>query len=268
MARTEGVPSVSVEAGHIYAPARYRLSTKVKKFDDSFQGRQPREAVDTTIDQGLQIARLLRQKLQDRGIDVKQLLFVDDVSLRERQKTSSNPERWELFIQRTARQIVSSDTEPERVRVLSEHSFIEEAEKIIGQIRQKAAISTNYRLSSNGNAVIVGHGKSRRSVRLVGYNREYPTLPSCEVLDVCVYQKKLKDDRETITVLPVEYKAQQEKVRLLLELLTEDELPVTVIFFDKMGSVVEVRQWHRQESELGRMIGEVLAELYPTEITY
>ena len=244
---------VSLEAGHIYAPDVY-LKPPVISFEDNFSGAG--EIVSTPVHIGLLIARQLRKKLFEEGLSVRQILLVDDVDPRIKQQESSDSSRWELFIQRPIQQIINSER-GSHISVYSEFDFTAEAELLVETLRQLSEKSNECRLSQDRNSIIFGSGKKRKRVRLVGYNEEYPTLPSCEVLDVCAYRKRLKENPETITVLPVGYKSQQDRVRSLLHLLKESS-NVSVIYYDSEGSVVAIDQWHNQPTQVAGVIKEAV----------
>lgn len=248
---------ISIEAGHIYAPDQYRRPSKIRRFEDNFSGEG--EVVDESTDHGLRIGRKLREELLQKGLLIQQILFIDDVSPREKQRLSADSWRWELFIQRSSQQILNSQKDIP-FHIYQEHTFIQSASRMVEELKEAVATSEDARISSNERALIFGTGKSRENIKLVGYSKEFPELPSCEVLDLCVYLEKFKDSEETVTVLPLDYEAQQERVHQLLQLL-KIPTPVTLIFYDNEGKIAKLVQWNEEKTPLSIAVEEVVARI-------
>jgi len=87
-----------------------------------------------------------------------------------------------------------------------------------------------------------------KRIKLFGKNDNL-NYPSCELLDVCLYQEKLLLADVTITLLPIRYKTQQEKVKKLFSLLHEDP-SIIVIYFSTEGNIAEIDHWSNKTKSL------------------
>ena len=239
--------AVTIEAGHFHSPS----------------GRlQPELVLEGASNHGLKIARSIKLSLAEQGISFQQVIFADDVSNKEYQLQPHMNKEAQLLIehfrQAPAELIRVKENEPE-IKIYWEHGFIESAQSMIGKLKEEAIRSSFCRLSKDQKSIIFGAGKNRQSIRLIGYSGKLPDLPSCEVLDLCMYQEKLIRGGETITILPVGYKPQQDRVRKLYELLGE-EARVTVGYYDNEGKLVEVNQWHSQPTQVSSKIAHIMTQ--------
>lgn len=238
---------VTIEAGHFHSPI----------------GRmQPELVLKETANDGLMIARSIKVALTAQGIFFQQVIFADDIENKEYQlqphMNREDQSILEHFRQAPAELIRVKESEP-NIKKYWEHGFVEPAQDMVKKLKAEAIKSSYCRLSEDQKSVIFGTGRNRQRIHLVGYSAKFPDLPSCDVLDLCMYQKKLMDGGETITILPIGYKPQQEHVRKLYELLGE-EARVTVIYHDDEGKVAEVNQWHLQPTPISDKIAQIVKE--------
>lgn len=248
--------NVLIEAGNIYAPDIYR-----KPVNPSFRSSFSNEGivVNRPVEIGLSLANRFRSKLSNENLSYNQVLLIDDVGPRHKQAQSEDPWRWELFIQRPAAQIVASETQTP-ITIFWENSFIAQGKEMVGQLQQATNNVHGYRLSEDRRLIITGTGKNKERIRLLGYSSEYPTLPSCEVLDLCIYQAKLQEAEEAITFLPEDYREQQGRVRKLFQVLGK-EAPVTTVFFNNAGAVSAVDQWHTKPTPQSGLLANLVKTL-------
>ncbi len=249
---SEASPGVTIEAAHFYSPTPYKRSYGTE-WDKG-------KIINIPVHQGLLIARSIRTSLAQQNIPFQQILFVDDVDAREQQNQTTDRWRWELFIQRPLQQIRYDEKD---IKIYEEHEFIYPARELILRLKEETIKTPNSRMSEDGKSIIFGTGKRRQYIRLTGYKGrlygdEYPDLPSCEVLDLCAYRKRLSEMEETVTILPLSFKPQQDRVRKLFELLQEDA-KVTVGYHDEEGRIVQVDQWHAQHTPTSDKIAEIVA---------
>lgn len=237
--------TVIIEAGHFHSPIS-RL--------------QPEQVLKEAANDGLMLARLIKVALTREDISFQQVIFADDVANKEYQlQPHMSREARSLLehFRRAPAELIRVKENERNIKMYWEHEFIESAQDMVEKLKTEAIRSSFFRLSKNQKSIIFGTGKNRQRVRLVGYSAELPELPSCDVLDLCTYKKKLIDGSETITIIPIGYKRQQERVRKLYELLGE-EARVTVGYYDNEGKLVEVNQWHSQPTPISDKITQIV----------
>jgi len=71
--------------------------------------------------------------------------------------------------------------------------------------------------------------------------------PTCSLIDSALYLKKigLESQNPTITVLPVRYHSQQDQVRQILKSFGLQYPPITVVYHDQVGEIIEVDDWSK-----------------------
>lgn len=71
--------------------------------------------------------------------------------------------------------------------------------------------------------------------------------PTCSLIDSALYLKKIgiHKDEPTMTVLPERYKSQQEQVKAILAAYGLAHPPITIIYHNEAGEVVEVDDWSK-----------------------
>lgn len=227
-------PKTSIEAGHLYSPEHY-LQEGNTRTDEALRG--------------LAIATRLRDRLDQIGVDSKQVFFVDDISPRHEQQKSMDAWRWQMFMNRPIEQATNLIQHP--LQIMHEYDAIAPGLEIVQHIKEKALISSTYRLSRDGRNLIYGEGALSRSIPILGYHnfdpsgtydKDYPDLPSCEVMDMSTYRKKLKETGQTITLLPEWYVPEQQRVHTLFELLGETP-PIVVGFYNEQGLITSTEDW-------------------------
>ncbi len=227
-------PDVSIEAGHLYSPHHLMLEAD-KTTDEALRG--------------LAIATRLRDRLSQAGYDSSQVFFVDDISPRHSQQKSMDAWRWQMFLNRPLEQATNLIEPP--LSLMNEYDVIAPGLEIVKRLTSGSTNNPNYRISKDGRNLIYGTGDQSQSIPLLGYhlyspdkarNEDYPDLPSCEVMDMATYRKRLKETGQTITLLPEWYAAEQDRVRKLFELLGEAP-PIVTALYDERGIVTNVTDW-------------------------
>jgi hypothetical protein len=68
---------------------------------------------------------------------------------------------------------------------------------------------------------------------------------TCSLIDSALYLKKIGPSKQnaTITVLPAQYKSQQEQVKQILSAYGLVNPPITVVYHDKTGEICEIDDW-------------------------
>lgn len=72
--------------------------------------------------------------------------------------------------------------------------------------------------------------------------------PTCSLIDSALYLKKIgvTQDQSTVTVLPIRYKPQQEQVKQILRAFGVAHPPITVVYHDDQGVVLEHADWSQE----------------------
>lgn len=174
---------ITIEAGHFHSPI----------------GRlQPELVLKEAANDGLMIARSIKVALTAQAISFQQVIFADDIANKQSQlQPHMNREAQSLaehFRQAPAELIRMKESAP-NIKMYWEHEFIENGQNMAEKLKTEAMRSSFCRPSKDQKSIIFGAGKNRQRIRLVGYSAKLPELPSCEVLDLCMYQRKLMDWR-------------------------------------------------------------------------
>lgn len=117
--------------------------------------------------------------------------------------------------------------------IIHESDFIPRSLELVEEIRDKVSETPGVRLTNGGNSLVMGSGDDKRRVRLMRY-RHLDDLPSCEVMDLAMYEKRLSSSDETFTVIDENYRDQQHRVRALADILGW-ALPVSIICVNESG---------------------------------
>jgi hypothetical protein len=233
---------IGVEAGHMYSPHHF------KEAND-----KPLEALH-----GLALATRVRDRLEQSDIDTHQIFFIDDISPHEEQKKSQDAWRSQMFMNRPLEQATELIETP--LRIMTEHDAIQPGLELVALLKANAAQSDDYRLSKDGRHVVYGQGDASQTIPLTGYQNGqtlYPDLPSCEVMDLATYKKRIKQDGQTVTLLPQWYGPEQARVQKLFGLLGEKP-PIVTALYDEKGQIVSVADWSGGHFEaLAEMIRQV-----------
>ncbi len=74
--------------------------------------------------------------------------------------------------------------------------------------------------------------------------------PTCSLIDSALYLKKIGPARNqaTITVLPIRYKSQQSQVKNILAAFGLTHPPITVMYHDQKGKILEKDDWSQGEN--------------------
>lgn len=174
------------------------------------------------------------------------IVLLDEVEFEIESITSTDAWKYALAIGRRWEELKKNI--PIDWQIWYESKFLEEGEKVIKNLIAKVELSggKNFRMSQDGKSILSGSGKNRQRINLFQEMSQYNSqkdvhenvdVPSCEVLDFCCYLKK-KEYGTAITVLPISFKGQQERVLKLAELA--DEKLDLIILYTKGEKVEEV----------------------------
>ena len=252
--QTEGyVADQTIEVLHTYAPARaipyagdadendpMILTSRIdpihySKFRDTPYARAVRELSETLVD-------------QDRT--TLPVAFLDDVTPAHEIAKIHN-----LDTARHARlqggiSLEALEAASQAEYVASEVDYKKAAERDIATIKSMT-LPGGYRLSEDGARLIVGSGKDKEVIRLVGYRMiDEDGHPSCPMLDLEWLKHRLGLAPSAITVLPVGYERQQRQVQLLAQLFpSEISGKIRSVFIDQDAKVVSSEEWQWPELE-------------------
>ncbi|MBI2798542.1 hypothetical protein HYX70_04605 [Candidatus Saccharibacteria bacterium] len=245
---------VRVESGHFYGPENVTDGYDVHDPQGKSNAAE-RKVRNERIEQGLELGREVEDLLIRHNFAVERILFHDDIDVKIEQSKSVDSWRWQLFINRAVMTALDrtklSSSSP--VKLEEESKYVDPARELIEELKKAAEMKDGWRISEGGKKLIVGSGPNRQRIDMVGF-LEHDELPSCEVLDMVAYRKKIWGSKGTVTVLPESYKGQQDRVKRLFELFDE-AAPVVVVYHDDKGRPVDIDEWSPQYTqEVGAII--------------
>jgi hypothetical protein len=235
-------PKLSIEAGHLY-----NEETVTSGYDGSDHLGQSkpesREVLNSRIEQGIKLGSKIESILRKQDYEIVRIIFHDDVDLRIQQNGSQDSGRYQIFLNRALFTAIDRTklTSESDIKVESEYRYIKPGIDLIDEIKKQAESKEGWRVSEDGKKLVFGSGAEKQTINLVGF-LEYEEVPSCEVLDMVAYRKKIWVDGITITVLPESYKPQQKRVQKLFELFGETP-PVVVVYHDTSGEISSIDEW-------------------------
>jgi hypothetical protein len=236
-------PKLSIEAGHLY---NAEAVTTGHSGPDNFGESKPesREVLNSRIEQGIKIGSKIESILRKHDYEVVRIIFHDDVDFRMQQHDSRRDSwRYEMFLHRALFTAIDRTklTSGSDIKAESEYRYIKPGMALIDEIKKQAESKEGWRVSEDGKKLVIGSGAKKQIINLMGF-LEYDEVPSCEVLDMVAYLKKIWVEGITITVLPESYKAQQKRVQKLFELFGETP-PVVVVYHDTNGEMSSIDEW-------------------------
>lgn len=201
---------------------------------------------------GRDIALLVEASLKEKGYSAELAFLVDDVSLHKEWKHSSQLRYVESRgIARTLQeQYLDQGYSPLAGNRMQESRFVDKGVAVVERIKAAIANSEDFRLSEDGNSLIYREDGQKKRIKLMGYLGDQ-ALPSCEVLDLAVYEEKLSRADVAVTVIPEVYKGQQERVHKLMSIIGEPT-PIVIIYFNDEVRVVGVEAWDESLAETAR----------------
>lgn len=210
----------SIEAGHFYL------------YPDTKNGETRVLSPEQKI--GIQLAADFAREC---GIVASFLLFVDDYH--------GNPFLDREWDNETIENFLRNHPDVQSALSLFEMSGIQP--NIISELELTSAAAYLYvRLLKRGT---VGNGKRN----LIGEYKGAAVLtrdgePTCALIDAALYLRKIGHTKKnpTITVLPLRYKSQQEQVKNILSAFGLVKPPITVIYHDDEGNVLEQDDWSEE----------------------
>ncbi|MBI5123019.1 hypothetical protein HZA75_04125 [Candidatus Roizmanbacteria bacterium] len=207
------------------------------------------DTLSSELVQGVQLANKLIKILNNKGYTTESSLFIDDTALAA---YWNGENKRIIFESRSIRviqeQIMDAGYAP-AFHFIESH-FEKPARMLAEQVVKIVKKHKQYQLSEDGRKII--DKESDKRIKLFGKNGN-SSYPSCEMLDLCLYQEKLLLADIAITILPKSYKSQQEKVKKLSALL-QLQPAVIVVYFSEDGKVSEVDFWSEKLQEVGETL--------------
>lgn len=213
----------SVEIGHIYVPETSTPFTGDWRKEDDSNFEFPVFEPQTEY---LQNIEKIAQTFSTNPI---LLTLVDDIG-----KTSSDTLITECSILDT---LVVED-------VYRESEYTELAKELVGMLQGKK-LTGEYRISEDGRKAIMGSGKSKTRIPLVGFRGiEDPEFPSCTMHDLAWTLDRLESVAPRgSNILPVSFSEQQKQVSVLGRVVLGPHFEFTSIFVDESGQEASRYRW-------------------------
>jgi hypothetical protein len=164
------------------------------------------------------------------GNSVIRVALIDDIAVKEKQRKSVDPWRWQMFMNRCTEDVLAT-TGVESKDLYYESGFEKDARALVEAITDWQ-LPEGYRVSQNGRRLISNVDGERSSISLRGFRGvDDQTYPSCEVLDLAWLQKRLSIAPEAITILPSYMEEQQNRVNILAGIAGIDESSHTTALY-------------------------------------
>lgn len=254
MSTENGPRHVDIEAGHYYAGERVYKGYPGMHYPNGGPGEV---VVGPHILGGIQIAQRIITSLENTGFTAGRSVFVDDTALMSYWRGKQDKGLFEArVVGVTSQQIYDSGFRP--FVQFKESELESPARDLVTDIQERVAVSEHYGLSSDRRKIKYKEQGKVQSVTLLGKNNEPfdPDYPSCEILDLILYRKRLLLAPVVVTVLPESYKPQQERVKKLFEILGEKPA-VVVVYFNGEGAVTEAESWSKASEEIADTISSI-----------
>ncbi len=240
-------PKVTIETGH-----RYVLKDEINSVE---------------LEKEFLIADRITAALAEKGYVSTKLILLDDTIPKANSEASAlNSDRWNRFIGRYYSYI--ENAKPEDCKIVSENDFIPRGRQIVEEVRkmlrENPKGSPFPRLSGKDDQRIkVGTKKGLNFPLIQSFvttSNIVVEMPSCPVLDMAVYEEKLKEAEITITVLPERFKEQQAEVRALFQIVNDQEPNIIVVYFNPDSHTIEsIEAWNDKIKTAAQDLLEALA---------
>ena len=228
---------ITLETGHVY----WILSSTRPPFQ---------QEKNAHLNFELDLWKKIERYLFDQWYTIDRVWFHDDVIPRISQKESLDSWRWELYIQRTRSVVLNQLKESTiwNISIQGEYELIsaaiyESIPQIINSTHENQDWSHN--LESNELKwprirVDWKRKKQQQKIRLMWY-AGYNNIPSCEVLDYTLYNKRLEQSPLTITLIHEDMKTQQSKVHTFFEI--QWIKPEIIVLFHNGENICSWEYW-------------------------
>jgi len=205
------------------------------------------------LQESIKIAKNSITILEKKGFFIERSLFIDDTEWADIWKGEKRKIHLESKSINGVRQAIVNEGYIPTFDFIESH-FEHPAKNLAIDLLHLASKSEQFEIVEEQRILI--EKITGKKIKLFGKNDNLD-YPSCELLDLCVYQEKLFLSDVTITILPISYKAQQEKVKKLF-LFLKKEPPIIVIYFSTDGSIVEINHF----SNKTKLFNAILEELH------
>lgn len=188
---------VCVEAGHIYTDETPSLTHEI----------------------GAMVGSEYCKALERIGIQVQKMLFIDDF----------NAKSQDLDIDSYTGILAKHGFMPDSI--IMESSLFESAQDVISQLEAREMIDVNR----HGAIILKKYDKKEKDIVL----QKSPNMggaPACAALDTALYLKKYEDSGICLTVLPTEWKGQQNGVKKVLKALGK-KVPIIEVYYTDEGDI-------------------------------
>ena len=233
--------TIIVEAGHLYEPEKiFKIIPGARIVTD--------EVASPEVLTGIQIGQAIIHELTQAGLTPQRAAFIDDTMLANHPIERAGDLYGDFAIRRGIYKQITSEgyTHAGWTPQLEyrESNVKEQALAVITSLQNSSSQRTDYRLSQDGRKIKYKELGKTKSIKLFGkegYDYD-PDYPSCEVLDLAIYTQKLEDAEVAITVLPLRYKSQQDRVKKLFSFLNQSP-PILVVYFNEVGKISDIDAW-------------------------
>lgn len=242
---------VLIEAAHFYAGERLRPAYPGTNYlcSDAQADLRSQELIV-----GAELGARIAQIINRAGLNVSCCTLVDDVALKSEWRGKSSIGLVESRSTGATLQQIK-EVGFKTIVMYRETDLLDKAVATVAELQEAAINNSAWKLNGNGRKVrCLATGQV---IKLLGKDGN-SELPSCEVLDLCIYREKMRNFNIALTVLPDKYLAQQERVRCLFELLGETPAVVT-LRHDKGGKLIGFKSWNpNQTRELDNILMDLI----------
>ncbi len=238
---------ITIEYGHVY----FGEAPYIKHIEDLHDGPKPGEAysrqLNTAEMSSFRIGSETASIAKDDGYEVRTVVMVDDVveySKQHEARHGDDSARWILFRQRilqAAKDLLAPDkvvSEGELYfKGLAINSKLDARAKLLGQAVNGSRITVSSNIDGSSKKI-----KTRGFKDIVN-----PHWPSCDVLDLTFKSEQAQESDVIITILPLTYEEQQQRVNALAKFLVDPKLQKVssaTVFIDEIGQPCKIVVWN------------------------
>lgn len=216
------------------------------------------ESLTVQAQRAIEVANSIRNQIESEAVSVSTIVLLDDI---EPGKTNDLSEKEVLRL--TSMLSILQSGLPTGFDLVLESSFVSQGMDLARQAawstdeytslrgvaasgvpKTKKSGEMGSRLRASGDKIEVMTRDRKTQLKLKGKDGD-KTLPSCDVLDFCMYRWKLTQADLVLTVLPLSMQPQQARVKELFVYM-EGRLPrgITVVYYnDKTSDIELIDDW-------------------------
>ena len=212
----------------------------------------------------IEMAESVAKFLAAKGFENTKIILLDEMKPEANAEVSADSWRWRLFIERDKSKALKELPPDYKIWLESayEAPALKLADEIKERIRENQNSDSDIRLAGEDeNRIKIGSNKEGQNISLFQpfktHTGEVVSMPSCPLLDVCVYQEKLKQAELAVTLLPASFKDQQAEVRSLFTILGQSPAVIVLYFDPETFAITDAESWN---SEYARLAEELKQE--------